>query len=59
MGAPLWILLAAGQADYRWGPAGETTPWYPSARLFRADIGGGWTGLMEQVAAALVSRGGR
>jgi tetratricopeptide (TPR) repeat protein len=59
MGAPLWILLAAGQADYRWGPAGETTPWYPSARLFRADIGGGWPGLMARVAAALVSRGGR
>jgi hypothetical protein len=59
MGAPLWILLAAGQADYRWGPAGETTPWYPSARLFRADIGGGWPGLMARVAVALVSRGGR
>jgi tetratricopeptide (TPR) repeat protein len=53
LGVPLWVLLAAGQADYRWGPAGETTPWYPSARLFRADGSGGWPGLMTRVAAAL------
>ena len=57
LGAPLWVLLAAGQADYRWGPTGETTPWYPTARLFRADVQGGWAGLIDRVAAALVSGG--
>jgi hypothetical protein len=59
LGASLWVLLAAGQADYRWGPIGETTPWYPTARLFRADLSGGWPQLMDRVASALASRGGR
>ncbi len=51
MGAPLWVLLAPGQADYRWGVAGGT-PWYPHARLFRAERAG-WATVVEVMAAEL------
>ncbi len=51
MGVPLWVLLAPGQSDYRWG-MGERSPWYPDARLFRAGPAG-WSDLADTVAAAL------
>jgi hypothetical protein len=34
LGKPVWILLPKA-CDWRWGHVGETTPWYPSACLFR------------------------
>lgn len=52
MGRPVWVMLAPGQADYRWGTSGETSPWYPTARLFRADSAD-WSGMVAAVAAAL------
>lgn len=36
-GKPTWLVLG-GYQDCKWG-AGETTGWYPSARIFRADKG--------------------
>jgi hypothetical protein len=51
IGVPLWILLAPGQSDYRWGLQ-ERSPWYPDARLFRADRSG-WPALADTVAMAL------
>lgn len=51
MGAPLWLLLAPGQADYRWGGA-NSTPWYPHARLFRADRTG-WSAIVRVMADEL------
>lgn len=53
MGKPTWILLSAIKTDWRWGRAGETTPWYPSARLFRQREPGDWMGVVEAVKAAL------
>ena len=43
MGKAVWILLPR-LADWRWGNEGETTPWYPTARLYRAGClpGDGW-----------------
>lgn len=52
LGKPVWILLPHAP-DWRWGRAGNTTPWYPSARLFRQAAPGQWGPLMQQVAAAL------
>jgi glycosyl transferase family 9 (putative heptosyltransferase) len=34
MGLPVWIPLQAA-VEWRWGLESPTTPWYPSARLFR------------------------
>jgi len=52
MGAPLWVMLAPGQSDYRWG-VGNSTPWYPHARLFRADRSGGWPAVIRMMTAEL------
>lgn len=39
MGVPTCIVVGK-VPDWRWGLTGKTTPWYPSARLFRSD--GDW-----------------
>jgi len=51
MGKPVWIMLSAGQIDYRWG-TGERSVWYPHARLYRAGAGG-WAGLLREIAKDL------
>jgi ADP-heptose:LPS heptosyltransferase len=52
LGKPVWILVAA-VPDWRWGLHAETTPWYPTARLFRQSVAGEWAELMERVAVEL------
>ena len=52
MGKPVWILLAH-MADWRWMQEMETTPWYPTARLFRQRAPGDWAELVERVTGAL------
>jgi len=51
MGKPVWVMLSAGQIDYRWGRDGDT-PWYPRAKLYRGNDGG-WAGLVREIAADL------
>jgi hypothetical protein len=52
LGKPLWLLLPT-IPDYRWGVQGETTPWYPTARLVRQPAQGDWGSVMREVKAAL------
>ncbi|GEO81614.1 tetratricopeptide repeat protein [Pararhodospirillum oryzae] len=54
LGRPAWVLLAFA-ADFRWLRAGETSPWYPSLRLFRQTSRGDWPGLIDQVAETLAA----
>ena len=54
MGKPVWILLG-NDPDWRWGRHGETSPWYPSARLFRLAPGEPWSALIGRIAALLES----
>jgi tetratricopeptide (TPR) repeat protein len=54
LGRPLWVLLCRN-ADWRWLRSGETSPWYPTARLFRQSVLGDWTEPMARVAASLRS----
>lgn len=51
LGKPTWVLLAH-DPDWRWGWAGETTAWYPTARLFRQSTPGDWRPVLDQVRAA-------
>ncbi len=48
LGVPLWLLLYA-PPDWRWGHRGETTPWYPGARLYRQPVAGDWTDVIARV----------
>ena len=52
MSKPVWILLPH-LADWRWMEQIETTPWYPSARLFRQYSPGDWPGVVARVAGEL------
>lgn len=48
MGKPVWILLHH-LGDWRWMQNLETTPWYPTARLFRQSAPGDWPGVLDNV----------
>jgi hypothetical protein len=37
--------------DWRWTHEGETTPWYPTMRLFRQETPGDWPGVFARIAA--------
>lgn len=52
MGHPVWIMLPRGP-DWRWGAQEPSTPWYPSARLFRQAQAGDWTNVVAEIGAAL------
>lgn len=49
---PLWIPLQAA-VEWRWGLESPTTPWYPSARLFRQQRVHEWEPVFAQMAEAL------
>ncbi len=52
MGRPVWVLLPFAP-DWRWTLDGETTPWYPTARLFRQPAIGDWDSVVARVGAEL------
>lgn len=52
MGRPVWLMLPR-DSDWRWALERDTTPWYPSMRLFRQTRIGDWTTVFETVAEAL------
>ena len=49
---PVW-LLTRFDGCWRWFERGETSPWYPTMRLFRQDRRGDWEPVMARVRAAL------
>ena len=52
MGKPLLVLLPLA-ADFRWLRERSDSPWYPTARLFRQQRFGDWTGAVEALRQAL------
>ena len=52
MGRPVWVLVPFAP-DWRWGLNGETTPWYPTARLFRQPKPDDWNAVISRVGAEL------
>jgi hypothetical protein len=52
MAKPVWILLPY-LGDWRWMQKIETTPWYPTARLFRQRTPGDWDGVLQRVKGEL------
>ena len=49
MGRPTWLLLQ-NLPEWRWGLQGDSSPWYPSLRIFRQNTPGDWTSLLHHVA---------
>ena len=39
--------------DWRWQRDGETSPWYPTMRLFRQPARGDWDDVFRRMAAAV------
>jgi tetratricopeptide (TPR) repeat protein len=52
LGRPTWVALS-NVAEWRWGLEGDTTPWYPTARLFRQERPHDWAGVFHRMADAL------
>jgi hypothetical protein len=52
LGRPVWVMLPFAP-DWRWTLSGETSPWYPQARLFRQSALGDWPSVIAQVSGAL------
>ena len=50
MGKPVWIMIGR-DTDWRWADTVNTTPWYPSATLFRYKTS--WSDLVDEVVNAL------
>ena len=55
LGRPIWTLLAHAP-DWRWLLGTESSPWYPTMKLFRQLREGDWGELAQRVAAALQAR---
>ena len=52
LGRPVWVLLPFAP-DWRWALGSDTTPWYPSMRLFRQPAPGDWSSVFAQIKASL------
>jgi len=52
LGVPVWMLCPSSP-DFRWGLSGETTPWYPSMRIFRQPKEGDWKSVLNRINDAL------
>jgi len=48
LGKPVW-LLNRFESEWRWMRGRETTPWYPSMRIFNQPAPGDWAGVIQQV----------
>jgi hypothetical protein len=52
MNVPAWLMLQQ-DCDWRWMSEGETSPWYPSMRIFRQPAYGDWKSVVADIAPAL------
>lgn len=53
LGKPVWVMVPF-VPDWRWGRKGETTPWYPTSRLFRQTKPKDWQAVAAAIADAQV-----
>lgn len=58
LGVPTWVVLPYAP-DWRWPREGDSTPWYPTMRLFRQPAPHAWEPTFAAVEAALRRRAGR
>jgi tetratricopeptide (TPR) repeat protein len=53
LGVRTWVALSH-VGDWRWMTSGDTTPWYPSVRIFRQTTLGDWDGVFRAIEKCLV-----
>jgi len=49
---PVWVLTHC-KPNWRWPGTGRDCPWYPTARLFRRPLAGGWEALLPPLQKAI------
>ena len=54
MGKPVWLLLPT-VAEWQWGVSGDSTPWYPTMRIFRQTRKNNWGEVMKRAGKALAT----
>ena len=54
LGKPLWLLLP-WQSDWRWMQQTSTTPWYPTARIWRQSSANNWPELITRIGARIAA----
>lgn len=50
LGVPVWMAISTN-CDWRWLRNQDTSPWYPTMRLFRQQRTNDWDNVFEQIAA--------
>jgi tetratricopeptide (TPR) repeat protein len=55
LGRPVFVALNQ-VPDWRWLLGRDTSPWYPTARLFRQSAAGDWEGVFARIASAVRER---
>jgi tetratricopeptide (TPR) repeat protein len=55
MGKRAWLLLS-NNADWRWFIDTESSPWYPTIKIFRQDQLGDWSGVLKKVELELIAQ---
>ncbi len=55
LGVPAWLAVST-IADWRWLEHRADSPWYPSVRIFRQKVRGGWGDVFADMAARLGQR---
>lgn len=58
LGCRVWGLIST-PPDWRWGLTADTTPWYPSALLWRQHPPGNWSLVFDRLAEQLRQMAGR
>lgn len=55
MGKRAWLLLS-DNADWRWFIDIESSPWYPTIKIFRQDLAGDWSRVLKRVELELMAQ---
>jgi hypothetical protein len=55
LGRPVWLAVKSWP-DWRWFGGRSDSPWYPTMTIFRQKFPGDWSGVFDDIRAALVSR---
>jgi ADP-heptose:LPS heptosyltransferase len=55
MGKRAWLLLS-DNADWRWFIDTESSPWYPTIKIFRQEEAGDWSRALKRVELELIAQ---